>query len=61
MLDTMSVKIGEQEFVGEIPIRQDINVLSANDPKDIKIGWSIYENTGPFFYLPMIILVMILI
>ena len=36
MLDTMSVKNGEPEFVGEIQIRQDINVLPANDPKDIK-------------------------
>jgi len=44
MFERMSMKIGKPEFVGKIPIRQDINVLPANDPKDLKIGWSIYEN-----------------
>jgi len=32
----------------KIPIRQDITVLSADDPKKLKIGWVIYEHSGPF-------------
>ena len=35
----------------DIPIRQDITVLDADDPNKQKIGFVCYENTGPF-YLP---------
>jgi hypothetical protein len=34
------------EYVGALPIRQDITVLPADDPKKIRIGWVIYEEIG---------------
>lgn len=38
----------EPEYIGEFPNRQDITVLPADDPKKMRLGWTIYENTGPF-------------
>jgi len=34
------------EYVGAFPIRQDITVLPADDPKKIRLGWVIYEEIG---------------
>lgn len=34
------------EYVGAIPIRQDITVLPADDPKKLRLGWIIYEEIG---------------
>ena len=34
------------EFVGAMPIRQDITVLPADDPKMRRLGWVIYEELG---------------
>jgi hypothetical protein len=34
------------EYVGAFPIRQDITVLPADDPKKLRIGWVIYEEVG---------------
>jgi len=34
------------QFVGAIPIRQDITVLPADDPKRLRLGWVIYEEIG---------------
>lgn len=34
------------EYVGAFPIRQDITVLPADDPKHIRLGWVIYEEIG---------------
>jgi hypothetical protein len=34
------------EFVGAMPIRQDITVLPADDPKSLRLGWVIYEELG---------------
>jgi len=34
------------EFVGAIPVRQDITVLPADDPKNLRLGWVIYEELG---------------
>jgi len=34
------------EYVGAIPIRQDITVLPADDPKNLRLGWVIYEELG---------------
>lgn len=35
----------------QIPVKQDITVIEGDDPKKLKIGWAIYENSGPY-YLP---------
>lgn len=34
------------EFVGAIPVRQDITVLPADNPKELRLGWVIYEEIG---------------
>lgn len=34
------------EYVGAIPVRQDITVLPADDPKNLRLGWVIYEELG---------------
>lgn len=34
------------EYVGALPIRQDITVLPADDPKKLRLGWIIYEEIG---------------
>ena len=34
------------EYVGAFPIRQDITVLPADDPKKLRLGWVIYEEIG---------------
>ena len=34
------------EYVGAMPIRQDITVLPADDPKKLRLGWVIYEEIG---------------
>ena len=34
------------QFVGALPVRQDITVLPADDPKRLRLGWVIYEEIG---------------
>jgi hypothetical protein len=34
------------DTVGAFPIRQDITVLPADDPKKLRLGWVIYEEIG---------------
>lgn len=34
------------EYVGAMPIRQDITVIPADDPKRLRLGWVIYEEIG---------------
>jgi hypothetical protein len=34
------------ETVGAIPIRQDITVLPADNPRELRLGWVIYEEIG---------------
>ena len=34
------------DTVGAMPIRQDITVLPADDPKKLRLGWVIYEEIG---------------
>jgi len=34
------------EYVGAFPIRQDITVLPADDPKKLRLGWVVYEEIG---------------
>jgi len=36
----------EAEFFGRIPVRTELSVLSADDPKARTIGFSIFENLG---------------
>ena len=36
----------EPEFVGVMPIRQDIEVLPADEPKQLKLGWVVSEIVG---------------
>jgi hypothetical protein len=44
-----SVKVivpSSPDTVGAFPIRQDITVLPADDPKKLRLGWVIYEEVG---------------
>jgi hypothetical protein len=34
------------EFVGVMPVRQDIEVLPADEPKQLKLGWVVSEIIG---------------
>lgn len=34
------------EFVGAMPVRQDITVLPADDPRHLRLGWVVYEELG---------------
>jgi len=45
------MQIGESEFIGNMPIRQDIEVLPADEPKQMKLGWTIFEQSGGSIYL----------
>ena len=36
----------DTEFVGVMPIRQDIEVLQADEPKQLKLGWVVSEEIG---------------
>jgi hypothetical protein len=36
----------EPEFFGRIPVRTELTVLSADDPKNRVIGFSVFENLG---------------
>jgi len=34
------------QFVGAMPVRQDITVLPADDPKRLRLGWVVFEELG---------------
>ena len=36
----------DPEFVGVMPVRQDIEVLPADEPKQLKLGWVVNEIVG---------------
>jgi len=43
---TKIVVTASPDTVGAFPIRQDITVLPADDPKKLRLGWVIYEEVG---------------
>ena len=46
MLTTTVMLLAPSDYVGAFPIRQDITVLPADDPKKLRLGWVIYEEVG---------------
>jgi len=38
--------LADPEFVGVMPIRQDIEVMPADEPKQLKLGWVVSEIIG---------------
>lgn len=44
-LNTVYV-LADPEFVGVMPIRQDIQVIPADKPEELRLGWVIYEEIG---------------
>jgi hypothetical protein len=38
--------VADPEFVGVLPIRQDIEVLPADEPKQLKLGFVVNEIIG---------------
>ena len=44
--DGSIIGTAEPEFVGVMPIRQDIEVLPADEPKQLKLGWVVNEIIG---------------
>lgn len=44
-MDTVYV-LADPEFVGVMPIRQDIQVIPADKPEELRLGWVIYEEIG---------------
>lgn len=46
-MDTGTVLVvSSPDTVGAFPIRQDITVLPADDPRKLRLGWVIYEEVG---------------
>lgn len=43
---------GEPEFFGRIPVRTELTVLSADDPKNRLVGFSVFEQIGIGCYNP---------
>jgi hypothetical protein len=43
---TKIIVTASPDTVGAFPIRQDITVLPADDPKKLRLGWVIYEEIG---------------
>ena len=46
MNSTLVLVVASPDTVGAFPIRQDITVLPADDPKKLRLGWVIYEEVG---------------
>jgi len=46
MTTTTVLCCASPDTVGAFPIRQDITVLPADDPKKLRLGWVIYEEVG---------------
>lgn len=44
-LDTVYV-LADPEFVGVMPVRQDIQVIPADKPEMLRVGWIVYEEIG---------------
>ena len=44
-LNTVYV-LADPEFVGVMPIRQDIQVIPADKPEELRVGWVVYEEIG---------------
>lgn len=40
------IGVSDPEFVGVMPVRQDIEVLPADEPKQLKLGWVVNEIIG---------------
>jgi hypothetical protein len=38
--------VADPEFVGVMPVRQDIEVMPADEPKQLKLGWVVSEIIG---------------
>lgn len=38
--------VADPEFVGVMPIRQDIEVMPADEPKRLSLGWVVSEEIG---------------
>lgn len=34
----------EPEYIGRMPIRMDIEVLPADEPRSLKLGWTVKRN-----------------
>lgn len=48
ILPNQVLVVSTPETVGAFPIRQDITVLPADDPRKLRLGWVIYEEVGVF-------------
>lgn len=46
MPTTTVMLLAPADYVGAFPIRQDITVLPADDPRHLRLGWVIYEEIG---------------
>jgi hypothetical protein len=38
--------MADPEFVGVMPVRQDIQVIPADEPEKLRVGWVVYEEIG---------------
>jgi hypothetical protein len=46
MPQTTVMLLAPADYVGAFPIRQDITVIPADDPRKLRLGWVIFEEIG---------------
>lgn len=46
MPTTTVMLLAPADYVGAFPIRQDITVIPADDPRKLRLGWVIFEEVG---------------
>ena len=44
--------VADPEFVGVMPVRQDISVIPADEPRRLSLGWVVYEEIGCGILVP---------
>ena len=50
MAEEETIVVADPSYVGSFPIRQDITVLPADDPKRLKLDWYVHQYTGCEIY-----------
>ena len=40
------IKIGKEKYIDSFPVRQDVEILPADEPKKLKLGWTVSEVIG---------------
>ena len=44
--DSRVLVLSPAEFVGVMPVRQEVTVIPADQPNKLRLGWVVYEEVG---------------